>query len=101
MGGAGEGGVFSSPFEASSSAFEARGLLTHIVTSNDKRLRPPNEVDGEISLLAVDCLWPTFVPGLDRRRPKRLSWSSATILRSLNSEIFALTSLTSASIKLK
>ena len=40
--------------------------MIHIVTLNDKRLRPQNEVYGEITLLAVDCLWPTFVAGLDR-----------------------------------
>jgi hypothetical protein len=94
-----EGGVFSSPFEASSRR-SARALI-HIVTLNDKRLRPPNEVYGEITLLAVDCLWPTFVAGLDRaasaRRmavhPKCLSWSSGAMLHSLNSAILAITSL--------
>ena len=40
--------------------------MIHIVTLNDKRLRPQNEVYGEITLLAVDCLWPTLVAGLDR-----------------------------------
>jgi hypothetical protein len=58
-----EGGVFGSPFEASSSAFESARALIQIVTLNDKRPRPPNEVYGEITLLAVDCLWPTFVAG--------------------------------------